>query len=171
VSESDTGMNDQPSALASTLIVREASIEDARAIAHVYVETARKQYAAIVARCAFARLSVGPLVRRWELLLMRRRWVRTAHIVENRAGRVVGFSAAGLTRCRASNLQLSSTRCMCCQRVKVKGWGVCCSIARWRRWRSKDSSQLSREYLWRTRQEASSKHSAGSGLARRRRSP
>jgi ribosomal protein S18 acetylase RimI-like enzyme len=91
-------MNDQPSALASTLIVREVSIEDARAIAHVYVETARKQYAAIVARCAFARLSVGPLVRRWELLLMRRRWVRTAHIVENRAGRVVGFSAAGLTR-------------------------------------------------------------------------
>lgn len=82
----------------SALIVREALVEDAAAIARVYVETARAQYVAIVAKPALHRLATAHLAGRWELLLTKRRWVRSAYIAEDAQGRVVGFAAAGPAR-------------------------------------------------------------------------
>ena len=88
----------ESSASASTHLVREASVEDAAAIAHVYFETARAQYAEIVARRVLQRLAAAHLAARWELLLTKRRWVRSTYIAEDADGRVVGFAAAGPTR-------------------------------------------------------------------------
>jgi ribosomal protein S18 acetylase RimI-like enzyme len=77
--------------------LREASVSDAGAIARVYLETARTQYRGIVIDPALSRLSVTRLTSRWESLLITRRWVRSAHVVEYE-GCVVGFVGAGPVR-------------------------------------------------------------------------
>jgi GNAT superfamily N-acetyltransferase len=82
----------------SPIVVREATADDAHAIEHVYVETAREQYKTIVTHRVLQQLPARHLARRWELLLASRRRVRSACIAATGNGHVVGFAAAGPIR-------------------------------------------------------------------------
>jgi GNAT superfamily N-acetyltransferase len=73
----------------SPIVVREATADDAHAIEHVYVETAREQYKTIVTHRVLQQLPARHVARRW---------VRSACIAATRNGDVVGFAAAGPIR-------------------------------------------------------------------------
>ena len=64
----------------------------------MYAETARVQYAGIIAPRDFAKLSIGNLGHRWAWLLASRKWVKSAHVAEEPVGTIVGFAAAGPCR-------------------------------------------------------------------------
>jgi L-amino acid N-acyltransferase YncA len=81
-----------------SVAIREASGSDAAAIARVYIETARVQYAGIVDNRILSSLSAPHLAHRWEILLTTRRWLRAVCVAVSADGHVVGFAAAGQMR-------------------------------------------------------------------------
>ena len=111
------------SASASKGIVCTATVEDAAAIARVYFKTAHAHYAEIVDRRSLQRLATAHLAARWELLLTRRRWVRSAFIAEDDDGRVVGFAAAGPARVASLRSAWGALRHLRAARVAAPGAG------------------------------------------------
>ena len=86
-------VNDQGSAIE----VREATVDDACAIAQVYIKTASAQYQTIVPGRLLERLTARHVAHRWELLLTTRRWARSVPVASSGSG-LVGFAAAGPAR-------------------------------------------------------------------------
>lgn len=76
-----------------TIEVRDAAVEDAAAIARIYVTTWRDTYADILPASFLAKLSVDKLTQRWRQLLRRRQEVVLVAVLDDE---VVAFCSGGV---------------------------------------------------------------------------
>jgi hypothetical protein len=156
----------QSTTSASVHIVREVSVEDAAAIAHVYNETARAQYAEVVAKrvCNGWRQHISRLAGNGSS----RNGGGCARHTSRRTP--MGGSSVSLRPARlASHLWVppaNSTRFMCCPCGSASGWAAYCSIALVSRWHPAVSTSSSRGSSQRTHPGVFLNHSAELRLRR-----
>ena len=80
------------------MIVRDAWLIDAAAIARVHVETWRTAYRGIVPDAFLASLSVEARAARWSRILTETEGNKLVRVAEDEAGDIVGFASAGPER-------------------------------------------------------------------------
>ncbi|PYI54251.1 GNAT family N-acetyltransferase [Paenibacillus flagellatus] len=81
--------------------IREATIDDAEALARVHVESWRTTYAGIVSDDYLSNLSVGRRKAMWERTLGQSNPDAIVFVAEDREGHIVGFASCG--RCRTED--------------------------------------------------------------------
>jgi len=81
--------------MAEEIIIREATVEDARAIAEVHVATWQTSYTDILPPDVLAGLSAESRAAMWEEGLSQPRGINFLFVAENAAGEVIGFTGGG----------------------------------------------------------------------------
>lgn len=80
------------------MILREARLDDAEAIARVHVDTWRTTYRGIVPQEYLARLSYEQRERSWRQMLSTAEDSHFIYVIEDRAGQIIGFANGGKER-------------------------------------------------------------------------
>jgi GNAT superfamily N-acetyltransferase len=81
--------------MADEITIREATVEDAHAIAMVHVATWQNSYADILPPDVLAGLSVESRTAMWEKGLSQHRGINFLYVAENSAKEVIGFAGGG----------------------------------------------------------------------------
>ncbi len=84
--------------MSSEMMIRRATPDDAAAIAHVHVLTARSQYVGIMPADFLASLSIEERTKQWRARLEDPAWIATggaAFVTADVSGAVVGFTSCG----------------------------------------------------------------------------
>lgn len=79
------------------ITIRTATIDDARAIADVQVNSWRTTYAGIVSEDYLRQLQVDTREKRWKEIIQEKAKERIMLVAEDQMGRIVGFASAGPT--------------------------------------------------------------------------